>query len=116
MLDEKGVMGLEAMGGKGVAEGVLRTVLMRDDDQARGSMVSGAGVGKRRALGRPMCPGPQVILIKGASLPATWSWIPCPVSEQRGPALCSPAVATGQCRENPSNPSEAPGSSSAVSG
>lgn len=81
-------------------------------------MVSGASH-------RPVSPSSQVIPIKGlvagphhpgASLPATWPWVPCPVSEQRGPALCSPAAALGQRRENPSNPSEVSGSSSAVSG
>lgn len=116
---------------------VLRTALTRVEDRwwwwwwvgggmrREVSMVSGAGMDKKRASGRHGSPGPQVIPIKdlvagphhpGASLPATWPWVPCPVSEQRGLALCSPAAAVGPCTENPSNPSEVSGSPSAVSG
>lgn len=58
-------MGLGATGGKGVAGGVLRTELMGDQDLARASMVSGAGMGEKGASGRPVSPSSEAIPVKG---------------------------------------------------
>ena len=105
------------LGTKGVARGLLRAGLTRHEGRVRGLWsVERAWV--RKGL-------PEAIPIKGlvagpphaeASLPASWLWIPCPVSRRSGPAPCCPAVAVGQSRGSPSNPSEASGGSSALSG
>lgn len=104
-------------GRKGVAGGMLRAGLMRCEDQVRGLWSAGQGWVRKGP--------PEAIPHKGpmtgppdaeASHPTTWLWTPCPVSERSGRAPCHPAAATGRCRGSPSNPSEASGSSSALSG
>ena len=47
------------MEGKGVAGGVLRTVFMGTEGQARAPMVHEAGMGGKRALGWPVSPPPE---------------------------------------------------------
>lgn len=126
-LMRKGVLGLEALGGKGVAGGVLRAGLKTDDDQVRGPMGSGVGMGGKGASGRPMSAPTPAPSHPGqgpgagphhteVSLPAIWLWIPCPVSGRSGLAPCPPAAATRPCRGSPSNPFVPSGSSSALSG
>lgn len=99
--------------------------LPRDEDQASAPVGSGAGIGEKGALGRPVSPSPRATPVKGlgagphraeASPPAAWPWIPCPARERSGLPPCFLAAATGQSRGNPSSPSEVPGSSSALSG
>lgn len=47
-----------------MAGGVLRTGLLGDEDLARGSMVGGAGMGEKRASGRPVPPSPEATPVK----------------------------------------------------